>query len=46
MLTLGQKILAFVSLLFVFGVAFVFSPVFSVLLVPITILVAIMLWKL
>ena len=45
-MTLGQKILAFGALLFIFGIAFYFSPLFSMLLVPITIVTGIMVKKL
>lgn len=46
MLTMGQKIVAFGSLLFISGVSFLFSPLLSFLLFPMSLLSGIMLWKL
>ena len=46
MLSLGQKVIAFGSLLFISGISFFVSPLLFFLLVPITVVVAISLWKL
>lgn len=46
MMTMGQKIVAFGALLFISGVSFLFSPLLSFLLFPLSIMVGIMLLKL
>lgn len=46
MLTMGQKLVAVASLGFIFAVSFYVSPLFSMLLVPVSIVAGIMVWKL
>lgn len=46
MLSIGQKVVAFGALALVVGVSFLLSPVLSFLLVPVSIVTGVMLWKL
>lgn len=46
MLSLGQKVLAFASLLFISLVSFVFSPLLTFVLVPFSVVIGLALWRL
>ena len=46
MMTMGQKVIAFGSLFFIFAVTFVFAGFLSLLVIPFAVIAMVVLWKL